>query len=142
MNLPFPSRGRSVFALILLLASVVDLSAASTGTSFTYQGRLMAGANGANGSYDLRFALFNADTNGVQTAGPVTNVAVAVSNGLFAATLDFGAAACTGADRWLEVGVRPNGGGAFTTLAPRQPLTPIPYAITASNLSGSCRRAN
>ena len=30
--------------------------------------------------------------------------------------------------RWLEVGVRTNGSGAFTTLSPRQSLTPAPYA--------------
>src|SRR5207249_8464707 len=39
--------------------------------------------------------------------------------------------------RWLEVGVRTNGGGAFTTLSPRQRITAAPYAITASNLAGT-----
>ena len=32
------------------------------GTAFTYQGRLNVGTNGANGVYDLRFALFDAVT--------------------------------------------------------------------------------
>src|SRR5206468_5329073 len=41
---------------------------------------------------------------------------------------------------WLEISVRTNGGGAFSTLSPRQALTPSPYAIfagTAGNLSGT-----
>ena len=48
---------------------------------------------------------------------------VAVSNGLFTVTLDFGANTLPGADRWLELGVRTNGSSAaFTTLSPRQQL--------------------
>ncbi|HNI61280.1 MAG TPA: hypothetical protein PKW11_15155, partial [Pseudomonadota bacterium] len=35
---------------------------------------------------------------------------VAVTNGLFTVTLDFGNQ-FPGADRWLEIGVRTNGGG-------------------------------
>ena len=95
----------------------------------------------ANGSYDLTFSLYNS-TNlaGTVLAGPVTNSAVAVTNGLFTTTLDFGArrfhrrellAADRRAHQWH---------GAFTTLSPRQPLMPVPYAIfanTASNLLGN-----
>jgi hypothetical protein len=65
------------------------------------------------------------------TIGPV-----AVSNGLFTVALDFGAD-FPGADRWLEIGVRTNGTASYTTLSPRQKLTPSPYALTASNLSGT-----
>ena len=122
-------------ALFSLLLSVAAVRA--QGTAFTYQGRLNAGANPANGSYDLKFSLY--DTNqpaGVLIAGPATNTATAVSNGLFAVVLDFGNV-FPGADRWLEIGVRSNGSGAFTTLAGRQRLTAAPYAITASNLSGT-----
>jgi hypothetical protein len=53
---------------------------------------------------------------------------------LFTVTLDFGAAAFPGFDRWLEISVRTNGSGSFATLSPRQALTPTPYAITAQNL--------
>jgi hypothetical protein len=58
---------------------------------------------------------------------------------LFTTGLDFGAAVFNGQALWLQILVRTNGGGAFTPLIPRQPLTPSPYsitAITASNLSG------
>jgi hypothetical protein len=41
-----------------------------------------------------------------------------------------------GADRWLQLEVRTNGGSAFTALAPRQQLTATPYAITAGNVTG------
>ena len=103
---------------------------AAQGTAFTYQGRLNLGGNAANGSYDLRFAIFDAASSGYQQGATLTNAATAVSNGLFTATLDFGNP-FSGANRWLEIGVRTNGGGAFTTLTPRQALTPTPYAIYA-----------
>ena len=108
------------------------------GTAFTYQGRLADGASAANGSYDLRFTLFDS-TNlpGTIVAGPVTNSATAVSNGLFTVTLDFGAAVFDGSSRFLEVATRTNlgGAGSFTTLSPRQKLTSAPYAVRAANAS-------
>ncbi|MSU58560.1 MAG: hypothetical protein EXS35_10340 [Pedosphaera sp.] len=106
------------------------------GTAFTYQGRLTSGTNVANGNYDLTFALFNLVSGAGQVGVTLTNTPTAVSNGLFTVTLDFGNQ-FPGADRWLEIAVRTNGGGVFTTLAPRQQLTPTPYAITAGNLSGT-----
>ncbi len=109
------------------------------GTAFTYQGRLNDGANPANGNYDLRLTIYDSAGAGTLVAGPLTNSAAGVTNGLFTVTLDFGPAAFNGADRWLEIGVRTNGAGSFATLAPRQQIGPAPYAIfanTASNLSG------
>src|SRR5437868_12517821 len=105
------------------------------GTAFTYQGRLNDGANPANGSYDFTFTLFGVSSGGSAVAGPITNSAVSVTNGLFIATLDFGAN-FPGANRWLELGVRSNLIGAFVTLSPRQKITATPYAITASNVTG------
>lgn len=103
--------------------------------AFTYQGRLDNGANPANGSYDLRFTLFDAPTGGSSSAGPLTNLATTVSDGLFAVALDFGAAAFSGADRWLEIGVRTNGSAAFNLLSPRVRLNPTPYAIHSASAS-------
>jgi C1q domain len=113
-------------------------AALGQGTAFTYQGRLTTNGTLANGDYDLTFGLFTAATGGTQVGGTVTNPAVAVSNGLFTATVDFGEGAFSGPGRWLEIGVRPTGStGAFTALSPLQEITPAPYAITASNLSGT-----
>ena len=100
----------------------------------------MTAAARPTGIYDLRFAIWDAATNGNVVAGPLTNSATGVTNGLFAVTLDFGAGVFTGPARWLELDVRTNGGGAFITLLPLQPIKPVPYAImanTASNLLGT-----
>ena len=110
----------------------VTPSAFAQGTAFTYQGRLNNNGAPANGSYDLSFALFDAASAGLQPGNPLTNSPTLVSNGLFTVTLDFGNQ-FPGADRWLEIAVRTNGGGAFAALSPRQPLTPTPYAMFAAN---------
>src|SRR5215472_11303995 len=111
----------------LLVAISSELSAFAQGTGFTYQGRLNDGANPANGFYDLRFTVYDSGAGSNVVAGPLTNGAVAVSNGLFVANLDFGNGIFTGAPRWLELAVRSNGGSSFSTLTPRQQLTPAPY---------------
>jgi len=124
---------------MLLLGSAAQLHAQDT--AFSYQGRLNDGGGAANGRYDLRFAIYDALANGTVAAGPLTNPATGVTNGLFTVTLDFGGGVFTGADRWLEIGVRTNGGGAFSTLAPRQLLTPSPYALYAPS-AGVAAMAN
>ena len=121
-------------ALLAVCAGALHLHAQLT-TAFTYQGQLNDGGSPAIGLYDLRFGLYDAANAGGQQGNLVTNSATAVSNGLFTVTLDFGNQ-FPGADRWLEIGVRTNGGDAFTPLTPRQPLTPAPYAITAGAVTG------
>ena len=120
-------------AAVLLTLGFSPATMFAQGTAFTYQGRLNDGANPANGRYDVRFALYDALTVGAQQGNLFTNAATVVSNGLFTVTLDFGNQ-FPGASRWLEIGVRTNGGISFFTLSPRQPLTPAPYAITAGNV--------
>jgi hypothetical protein len=114
-----------------ILCFTAPLAQGQGTTAFTYQGRLNDGVNLASGAYDLTFALYDASSGGGQLGSTITNTGTSLSNGLFTVTLDFGAN-YPGASRWLEVGVRTNGGGAFTTM-PRQQLTPAPYALTASN---------
>lgn len=120
-------------ALLILLAASSGSGAFAQGTAFTYQGRLQDGASAANGSYELRSTLHNTSSGGGTVAGPITNKPVLVSNGLFAVTLDFGGAAFDGNPRWLEIGVRTNGGMSFEPLIPRQPVTSAPYAIRAAD---------
>ncbi|HTQ49833.1 MAG TPA: hypothetical protein VMJ12_03910 [Candidatus Acidoferrales bacterium] len=135
---------RTLFGLAaaLVFSFCVLPLAFAQGTAFIYQGRLNDTGAPANGNYDLRFAIYNStNVPGMLIAGPQTNSAVAVSNGLFTVNLDFGPGVFTGPARWLDIGVRTNGDtGAFTILSPRQPLLPAPYAIFAngaSNLFGT-----
>ncbi len=122
--------------LLTSLFTAVALSASAQGTAFTYQGQLQNNGSPASGTYDLTFALFNTNTSGVALAGPVTNDAVVVTNGLFTVLIDFGPGVFTGQINWLEIAVETNGVNTFTTLAPRQQLTPMPYAIYAESASG------
>jgi hypothetical protein len=126
-------------AVLLLLLSIVNYqpSTQAQGTAFTYQGRLNDGANPASGTFDLKFSLFTASSGGSVAAGPVTNSAATVSNGLFATAIDFGPGIFNGTTYWLEIAVRTNGGGTFATLTPRQQLTPTPYAIFAEGASAA-----
>ncbi len=125
-------------ALLTCLSTLnPQLSAAPLGTAFTYQGRLTDGANPASGGYDLRFTIYDALTNGTLKA-VVTNASVAVTNGLFTTPVDFGLPPLNFNAVWLEIGVRTNGSaGDFTTVSPRQPLTPAPYAFYALNSSNA-----
>jgi hypothetical protein len=119
-----------------ILVSVFGLlpSAFSQGSAFTYQGRLNDNGSPANGSYDLRFVLYTADPGGTQVGPILTNPATPLSGGLFTVKLDFGANIFAGADRFLEIAARTNGGGGFAVLNPRQALTPSPYAVFAEKL--------
>jgi trimeric autotransporter adhesin len=126
--------------IVFLVSSFLSLMAAfhapAQGTAFTYQGRLNDAVGPANGIYDLRFTAYDALAAGSALGGPVTNGAVAVSNGLFIVALDFGPGVFSGAERWLEIGVRTNGSAAdFTALTPRQPITATPYAIFSASSS-------
>ena len=130
-------------AFRLLIAFILCVGSHETfaqGTAFTYQGRLNNGGSPANGSYDLTFTMYATNSGGSVFIGPLTNSAVGVTNGLFTVPLDFGSGIFDGNPRWLEIGVRTNGSVSFTTLSPRQQLTPTPYAIfanTASQLTGN-----
>jgi hypothetical protein len=105
------------------------------GTAFTYQGRLEAGSQPYTGWAEFQPTLWDAASGGTQVAvNTPAQVVVSVTNGLFVLPLDFGTN-FPGADRWLQLEVRTNI-GPFTLLTPRQKLTPTPYAITASSLSG------
>jgi hypothetical protein len=100
------------------------------GTAFTYQGRLLDGANPADGTYSMYFTLYDASSGGNLIASQPTNT-VSVSGGLFTVDLDFGAASFDGSERWLQINVRTND-GVGVDLSPRTRLAPAPHAIYAS----------
>src|SRR5262245_15683328 len=107
--------------LVLACALFTPWLLAAQSTSFTYQGRLNTGSSPANGIYEMHFTLHDASANGSVVGTPVTVAPLPVTNGLFTATLDFGAAAFTGADRWLEIAVTVFGSDQpVVTLTPRQ----------------------
>jgi hypothetical protein len=115
--------------------SAGDSVLAPTGTGFTYQGRLVDNGSPANGSYDIQFLLFDAAVAGTQIGATVTQNDVAISQGFFTVELDFGTGAFGGGGRWLEIAVRPGSSpGAYTTLSPRQKLTPAPSAMSLPNV--------
>lgn len=112
----------------------VSVEPITLSNAFTYQGRLTDDAELADGAYDLRFILFDAASGGAQVGTTVTLDNVAVVDGYFTATLDFGAAPFNGDARWLEVAIKPGNTpltDTFTVLNPRQALTAVPYALHA-----------
>lgn len=134
-----------VSVLVLCCAGVGE--AASMGTAFTYQGRLIDSNDTADGLYDFEFKLYNYPLVGIQTGNTVDANEIDVIDGYFTVELDFGSDVFDGDARWLEIGVRPgDSNGVYTTLEPRQELTPAPYSlytafagtvITPLELSGS-----
>src|SRR5256885_2334413 len=124
----------AVIALAFLFAAA---SAFAQTSSFTYQGRLTDGGTAANGNYDVQFALFDSLSGGTQVGSTQTLNTVAVSNGVFTVSLDFGTTSFNGANRFLEISARPSGGGSFTLLTPRQQVTATPYAIRSVNASSA-----
>lgn len=109
---------------------------AGFGTAFMYQGVVTSAGAPVNGQADFQFSLWSAAQGGSQAGSTVAINAQTVVDGLIAVQLDFGLSAWSGQARWLQVAVRTSGGGAFETL-PRQFISPTPYAIRASGLSGA-----
>src|SRR6184192_1108159 len=122
---------RSAYCLLVAFgcAWLFASNAAAQTTAFTYQGRLTDGGTPANGNYDLQFALWDSSSGGMQIGSTQALPAVQVSGGVFTVTLDFGANAFPGANRFLEISARHPSDPSYTTLSPRQPITSTPYAV-------------
>ncbi len=125
--------------VVLAVAGITTTLSAQTPLSheFTYQGQLRANGLPAITTADFQFALFDAATAGTQISATLTKNNIALSNGTFTVTLNFGSFAFQGDARWLEITVRsPAGVGGFTTLSPRQPLTAAPHSSFSLNTRG------
>lgn len=142
---------RTRFVRAFALAAVLALCAghavaAPLGTEITYQGEVVESGALATGPVDLRFRLYDAAIGGARVdaigAFGVERAGTALVNGRFTTTLDFGANPYGGDARWLEIDVRPAGGGAYTTLVPRQLLSAAPYARFAPNAANALNATN
>ncbi len=125
--------GSALLILVLSLFTVTTASAQTT--AFTYQGSLNNTGAAATGNYDFEFKLFDALAGGTQQGSTLTQNSVAVANGVFSVSLDFGNQ-FPGANRFLEIRVRQSGVGELVLLTPRQQLTSTPYSVkslTATN---------
>ena len=124
---------KSSHAFLLLIAvTLIAAEGRAQTTAFTFQGRLNDTGVPASGSYDLQLKLYDTAVlgTGTQVGATVTFSAVPVTNGAFSVQPDFTANAFSGADRFVEVGVKLAGSAAaFNLLSPRQPITSVPYAI-------------
>jgi len=120
-----------LFSILMLLA----LPAFSQiGTTFTYQGRLYDSGLPASGSYQLRITPFTEAEGGSALAAPVTTEVLTVTEGVFTVQLDFGPAVFLDGPVWLEIEVD-SPTTDFVLLTPRQPVTPTPFAISASSVA-------
>jgi hypothetical protein len=125
----------SLIGLAFSQSGTAGVGHSQTGTSFTYQGYLTDDGAPALNEYDFNFSLFDDPAAGVQLASDFPLENVLVEDGLFSVELDFGQV-FTGGERWLEVGVRAGDDtGPYTTLTPRQHITPAPYAVYAGSSS-------
>src|SRR5688572_18129022 len=102
-------------------------------TAITYQGNLSVGGAPANGNYDFHFGLYSVASDGTPILPQQGANDVAVVNGTFSVRLNFAQNQFPGADRYLEIRVRPAGVGNYTVLTPRQQLASAPYSIRSLN---------
>lgn len=110
----------------------------------TYQGRLTDGGAAANGEYDLRLTLFDALSGGTAQSAPVVIENAQVTNGIFTVHPNFSSSfTANQAARFLEIAVRAgNSTGEFTALAPRQPITSVPFAVYAGKAGYATNATN
>ena len=147
---------KATFVSVLALAAILvlrapDALADPVGTAFTYQGWLMESGSPVTGEGDFVFRLFSSETTppGVQIGptltfdGQGTNPApIDIADGQFTVKLDFGVDPWILGDseaRWLEIRVRvphdPTNTLPYTTLTPRQELTPTPFSLATRGVN-------
>lgn len=129
------------FVLTVILCALFSLGVSAQTSEFTYQGKLDETSAPANGQYDFTFKLYDSANNQIGSA--VLRNDVLVTGGTFSVSLDFGAGTFDGSARVLEIGVRPGAStGAYTILAPKQPVTSTPYSVRSLNATNADTAAN
>jgi len=132
------TRNLMTATVLAVVAALPAVAQTPLGNEITYQARIQQSGVPLNDTADLEFRLFNALTGGVQVGSTQSISNLTVIDGDINVQLNFGTGAFNGDKRFLEISLRsPAGGGAFTTLTPRQPLTAVPYALYALSGPGS-----
>lgn len=112
------------------------LRATGSNTGFTYQGKLKNSGVAYSGLADMQFRVYATSAGGTALATPFHVTGVSVNEGLFSVRVPFNSDSIyfgTQTDPYLEISVRtPGGSGTFTTLSPRQRITPAPTALVAN----------
>lgn len=98
---------------------------------FEYHALLQDEGEPANGAYDLRLRLYEADESDSTMLAEKVIIGLDVADGLITVDTDFGQDIFTGDPIWLDVAVRPSGTADFTPLNERTRVGAIPYAIHA-----------
>jgi hypothetical protein len=129
----------TIIATFLFISVFGTVTVFPQTTEFSYQGFLSDNSALANGNFDFEFRLFENQNGGIALAA-LPRPAVMVTNGVFSVVLDFGA--FPAANRYLEIGVRPAGGGSFTTLAPRSKILSTPFSTNALNAANAVNSTN
>ncbi|MEM7755153.1 MAG: tail fiber domain-containing protein [Planctomycetota bacterium] len=119
---------RSLAALVATAGMAATAFAAPVGTSFTYQGLLENAGTKVTSTVNVDFRLFDAASGGTQRGGTISQM-VTPDEGVFSATLDFGAGAFAMNEAlWLEITVEGE------TLD-RQKLESAPFALNTRGLN-------
>ncbi len=130
------TRVLTILVFGVLVCAAQSANAEPMGTAFTYQGQLYDASYPANGNYDFAFKLYDANNDGNKVGTDVNVADVNVIDGYFTVKLDFGSGVFDGNAHWLEIGIRQgvfNDPCGYTSLSPRQEVTPTPYALYAKS---------
>jgi len=99
--------------------------------AINYQGRLTdPDGNPLDGTYDMEFQLWDAESGGNQVGSTITVNNVDVDKGLFNTRLEVDADDFNGQELWLRVRAREHGGAWDDWMTPRQQILPVPYALS------------
>lgn len=122
------ARMKTVNSIVLMLLLGTS-HAVTAATALNYSGSLKTDTGWASGEFQIVFQLYSNSIANDPVSVAITNQ-VAVSNGVFSSSMDFGIAPFTLDPLWLELSVRKVGvDSEFTILTPRQKLSPLPQAV-------------
>ena len=122
-----------LLAALLLAALLAPLALAQTGTAFSFQGRLYDSGVQAHGEVLLRITPWDSESGGIPLASPLETGPLALEEGVFTTTLDFGPTVFLGTPVWLAI--EADTGTGYVLLEPRQAVVPTPYAMHAESVA-------